>query len=212
MHLGGSGEQDFATSSLAASRSCCLLRNCTDMLPLQMTMVSNQHMLDSNIKSATILATCRLQARLAQVSSQHSRVWQDLLSMHMLAYDFIFPRAPTLAGNIRRTQSPNTGLQLELSHPHVLGHRLFNIMDVDSDGVIGWRDLCEFTVAHIRTGSLDWRALWDNMTGKPHDGQMLRVEEEGRLVNWQAGQCWGMLTEAFAPDSNSPDWKVSCRF
>ena len=152
----------------------------------------------------------RLQDRLDCACSQHGRVWHLFLSMHMLASDAIFPKHPTPNGDIRRTTSPQTGLQHDLSHPRILAHRIFNIMDVDGDGVIGWRDLCEFTAAHIRTGSLDWRALWDEMKGRPYSGQMLGDEEEGCLVDWQAGRCWDRLREAFAAGSDGPNWRVRC--
>lgn len=90
----------------------------------------------------------------------------------------------------------------------MLKHRLFNFLDLNSDGVVGFDDVCQWSVLHIRHGTLDVDALWFKMTEEERPDRELTEQEERRLVTWHAGEVMDMLDQAFAPHTTHLRWKV----
>ena len=148
------------------------------------------------------------QAKSDKLMQRYGSLWRDHLGIQMLLMDCMFTPTPTPSGLIRRTWSPHSDKDLNLSHPTVLAHRAFTFMDRDGDGIISWADICEWTCIHVQTGTLDWKLLWRDMTGGDFQGAGMSNEDERRLIDWHADQVWGMAKEAFAPASRQANWEV----
>ena len=151
---------------------------------------------------------CRWQSKYHGLAGAYKSIWKDSLGVQMLALDAIFPQAPKPNGSLRRTPSPSTRKHLDLGHPMMLKHRLFNFLDLNSDGVIGFDDVCQWSCLHIRHAALEVDDLWHDMTKEDRQGRELSEEEERRLIAWHAGEVNDMLDHAFAPMSTYPGWKV----
>ena len=130
------------------------------------------------------------------------------MGVQMLALDAIFPQAPKPDGSLRRIQSPATLRQLDMAHPMMLKHRMFNFFDMNSDGVLGFDDLCQWSALHIKHGTLDIDAMWLKMTKEKRQGRELTEQEERRLVTWHAGEVMDRLDQAFAPHNTHLSRKV----
>lgn len=151
---------------------------------------------------------CRWESKYYSLQDAYKSIWTDYMGVQMLALDAIFPQAPKPDGSLRRIQSPATHRQLHMAHPMMLKHRLFNFLDLNSDGVVGFDDVCQWSVLHIRHGTLDVDALWYKMTKEERPDRELTEQEERRLVTWHAGEVMDMLDQAFAPHTTHLSWKV----
>ena len=94
----------------------------------------------------------------------------------------------------------------------VLQHRLFILMTTKSNGGLITQETVHSWVSdHMRLNTMScmdlvpWRYEQEGGYNPTEHGKL--TEED--LTGWLVGKVWGVLKEAFAPQSNHPEWKVS---
>ena len=132
------------------------------------------------------------------------------MGLHLVAWDSVNCSQRSEGSLPRFSESPNQHRMVDMTDPHVIQHRLFNFLDGDRDGVISHSDVRGWMIQHNRAGTV----TWDDIVGvKFINFGGYREKEHGVLSvdqvwGWLEGMVWGLLQEAFAPQSSHPEWKV----
>ena len=161
---------------------------------------------------ATLTASCD------ELKQETDMIWEDLTSLHMLAWDALNCMQQPEGQKGRYVKSAHSGESVEVTHLKILQHRLFIAMDVDQNGVISQSDVTTWLDRHVRLGSLEREiARRQQLKHKPSrrggrgpDGGNIGGETGQPVREWLQDKVWGLLREVFAPASHQPDWQVCC--
>ena len=136
---------------------------------------------------------------------------KETLGLQLLAWDCVNLTQRPQGSLPRYAESPMSGMTVDMTHPQIIQHRLFNMLDGNADGVINEEDVRGWMQLHVRVGVVTWDAVMD-VKFLNHGGYREEehgIQSEGQVWGWLEGMVWGLMKEAFEPQSSHPDWKVN---
>ena len=144
------------------------------------------------------------------MKQRFSAVWNDLMSLHLLAWDALHCGDSSNHSHPKYIKAPALGRKMLMTRPMVVQHRVFNLLDADSDGVISQSDVGAWLTQHLELGSLSHDAIHHQMLrGRgSHQGAVVQSPTHEQLFEWLEKRVWDLLKEGFAPQSSDPNWQV----
>ena len=144
------------------------------------------------------------------MKQQFSAVWNDLMSLHLLAWDALHCGDSSNYSHPKYTKTPALGRKMLMTRPMVVQHRVFNLLDADSDGIISQADVGAWLTQHLQLGSLSHVAIHQQMLrGRgSHQEAVIQSPDREQLFEWLEKRVWDLLKEGFAPQSSDPNWQV----